>query len=164
MLRIFKKKEEKICSPELLAVIDGTLLPMEKVKDPVFAQKMMGDGFAIDTKGTMMYAPHDATVTMLFPSNHAFGLTLSDGLEVLVHIGIDTVNEKGKGFTNYMKLNQKVAAGDLLMKVDCEYLRSRGYDMTTMIIFSNPETYTSFTCHYGDEVIGGKDVAAIYER
>lgn len=164
MLRIFKKKEETICSPELLAVVDGTLIPMEKVKDPVFAQKMMGDGFAIETKGTKMYAPHDATVTMLFPSHHAFGLTLSDGLEILVHIGIDTVNEKGKGFTNYMKLHQKVKAGDLLMKVDCEYLRSRGYDMTTMIIFSNPETYQSFTCPYGNEVLGGKDIVATYVR
>lgn len=164
MFQLFKKKSvEPIHSaPELLAVCDGTVIPMEDVKDPVFAQKMMGDGFAINTTGSDYFAIHDATVSMLFPSNHAFGLTFSDGMEVLVHIGIDTVNENGKGFTCHVKLNSKVKAGDPIISIDRAYLESRGYDLTSMIIFTNTEKYESFTCEYGKQVKGGKDIAAQY--
>lgn len=164
MFQIFKKKNEVpvASAPELLAVCDGTVIPMEEVKDPVFAQKMMGDGFAITTTGSELYALHDATVSMLFPSNHAFGLTFSDGMEVLVHIGIDTVNENGKGFECHVKLNKQIKAGDLIMTIDRAYLQSRGYDLTAMIIFTNNEKYQSFTCEYGKQVIGGKDIAARY--
>lgn len=165
MFQLFKKKvEESGCSsPELLAVCDGTIIPMEEVKDPVFAQKMMGDGFAIATSGSNFYAMHDASVSMLFPSNHAFGLTFSDGMELLVHIGIDTVNENGKGFTCHVKLNSKVKAGDLIMSVDRSYLEQRGYDLTSMIIFTSPEKYKEFSCEYGKVVTGGRDIAAVYE-
>lgn len=165
MFQLFKKKveEPEICSPQLLAVCDGTIIPMEEVKDPVFAQKMMGDGFAIATTGSSYYAMHDATVSMLFPSNHAFGLTFSDGMELLVHIGIDTVNENGKGFECHVKLNSNVKAGDLIMSIDRAYLESRGYDLTAMIIFTSPEKYQNFSCEYGKVVQGGKDIAAVYE-
>lgn len=162
MFQLFKKKSEApvVSAPELYAVCDGTVILMEEVKDPVFAQKMMGDGFAIATTGDTFYAPHDATVSMLFPSNHAFGLTFSDGMEVLVHIGLDTVNENGKGFTCHVKLNSKVKAGDPIMSIDREYLTKRGYDLTAMIIFTNTDQYESFTCDYGKKVIGGKDIVA----
>lgn len=166
MFKFLKKKEEAVqtANPELLAVVDGTIINMEDVADPVFAQKMMGDGFAIATTGTEFYAPHDATITMLFPSNHAFGLTLSDGLEVLVHIGIDTVNENGKGFTSHVKADQKVKSGEKIISIDMDYLKGRGYDLTTMIIFTNPDSYSSFSCDYGNVVKGGVDVAAVYEK
>lgn len=166
MLNIFKRKEKtpEISSPELLAVIDGKLIEMEKVKDPVFAQKTIGDGFAIESTGSMVYAPHDGVVSMLFPTNHAIGLTFSDGMEVLIHIGIDTVNENGKGFQSRIKLDAKVKAGDPLMCVDREYLKSRGYDLTTIIIFTDADKYASFTCPFGTDVQGGKDIAATYSK
>ena len=160
-----KKPSEPIpSSPEILAVVDGTLIEMDKVKDPVFAQKTIGDGFAIATKGSTFYAPHDATVTMLFPTNHAFGLTFSDGLELLVHIGIDTVNENGKGFTCHTKVNAKIKAGEPIVTIDQADLKSRGYDLTAINIFTNASSYSSFTCEYGKEVVGGKEVAATYTK
>lgn len=164
MLNFFKRKEEPMNAPELLAPADGTLIAMEDVKDPVFAQKMMGDGFAITLSGTEVYALQDSVVTMLFPTNHAFGLTLKDGLEILVHIGIDTVNENGKGFTCHVKVDQKLKAGDKIITLDKAYLESRGYDLTTMVIFANPDTYATFTCPYGNVVKGGKDIAATYTK
>ena len=84
----FRKKEKS--REELLAVVDGTLIPIEDVKDPVFSQKMMGDGFAIASTGDTVYACADADITMLFPSNHAVGLTLKNGMEIPIHVGIDT--------------------------------------------------------------------------
>lgn len=81
----FRKKEKS--REELLAVVDGTLIPIEDVKDPVFSQKMMGDGFAIASTGDTVYACADADITMLFPSNHAVGLTLKNGMEILIHVG-----------------------------------------------------------------------------
>lgn len=165
MFNFLKKKEEvKICEPNLLAVADGTTIKMEEVKDPVFAQKMMGDGFAITTTGSDFYALHDAKISMLFPSNHAFGLIFDDGMEVLVHIGIDTVNENGKGFTSHAKVDQKVKAGDKIISIDKAYLESRGYDLTTMIIFTNADVYKSFDCEYGKVVTGGKDIVAHYQK
>lgn len=165
MFNLFKKKEEtKICSPDLLAVADGTIIKMEEVKDPVFAEKMMGDGFAIATTGSDFYALHNAKISMLFPSNHAFGMILDDGMEILVHIGIDTVNENGKGFTSHAKVDQKVKAGDKIISIDKEYLKSRGYDLTTMIIFTNSELYKSFDCEYGKVAIGGQDIVAHYQK
>lgn len=164
MFQLFRQKGEKsvTCSPELLAVCDGTIIPMEDVNDPVFSQKMMGDGFAIATTGSEYYALHDATVTMLFPSNHAFGLTFSDGMEILVHIGIDTVNENGKGFTCHTKLNSVVKAGDPIMSIERSYLEEKGYDLTSVIIFTNVDKYDDFFCEYGKIVQGGKDIAATY--
>lgn len=155
----FKKKESK----QLLAVTSGKIIEIENVNDPVFAQKMMGDGFAIETSGDTFYAPANGTLTALFPSNHAYGITLDDGLELLVHIGLETVNENGKGFTCDCALNDKVSGGQPIISIDREYLKGKGYDLTTMVIFTNPNTYASFQCKYGDEVEGGKDTLATYE-
>ncbi|MFR5527163.1 MAG: PTS glucose transporter subunit IIA, partial [[Clostridium] innocuum] len=115
----FRKKEKS--REELLAVVDGTLIPIEDVKDPVFSQKMMGDGFAIASTGDTIYACADADITMLFPSNHAVGLTLKNGMEILIHVGIDTVNENGNGFTCLCEQGKAVEKGEPLLKMDRDY-------------------------------------------
>ena len=117
MFNFLKKKAQQ---EELVAVVDGELIPIEEVSDPVFSQKMMGDGFGIKSTGNTIYACADATITMLFPSNHAIGLTLDNGMEILIHVGIDTVNENGKGFTCLVEANQKVKSGEPLLKIDRE--------------------------------------------
>lgn len=155
----FKKKEY-----EVLAVTDGTIIEMETVNDPVFAQKMLGDGFAITTRGDQVYAPFDGEIVMTFPSKHAVGITTADGLELLIHIGIGTVNENGKGFSCEVQMGQQVKKGDLLVQFDREELHAKGYDMTTVLIFTNPDTYKNFTIEKGKEVVGGQDVAAVYKQ
>jgi len=164
MFQFFRKSKGKTnMTNELAALCDGTLIPLLEVNDPVFSQKMMGDGFAIKTTGDTFYAIHDAQITVLFPTKHAFALTLSDGLEVLIHIGIDTVNEKGNGFTAHVHLHDNVKAGDKIITIDRAYLETKGYDLTTMIVFTNADQYQQFSCNYGKKVIGGKDIAAVYE-
>lgn len=155
----FKKKEY-----EVLAVTDGIIIEMEKVNDPVFAQKMLGDGFAITTKGDQVYAPFDGEIVMTFPSKHAVGITAADGLELLIHIGIGTVAEEGKGFSCEVEMGQQVKKGDLLVQFNREELDAKGYDMTTVLIFTNSDTYKSFTIEKGKEVVGRQDTAAVYKK
>lgn len=149
----FKKKSEKVNKEkDILASVDGKLIPIEDVKDPVFSKRMMGDGFAIESVGNEISACCDAKVTMVFPSNHAIGLTCDDGMEILIHIGIDTVNEDGKGFTLLTQANTKVSAGDPLVQIDRPYLQEKGYDLTVMMIFTNAQAYDDFAIAYGKDV------------
>ena len=155
----FKKKEKEM--KKLLAPVSGKLIAIEKVNDPVFAQKMMGDGFAIEPTSEQFYALADGEISAVFPSNHAYGITLDDGMEILVHIGLETVNENGKGFTCHVQLNDVVKAGDMIMEIDSAYLKEK-YDLTTMVIFTNANAYEEFKVEYDSEVVGGKDTAASY--
>ena len=155
----FKKKT---AAKELIAAADGVVIPIEEVKDPVFSQKMMGDGFAIQSSGESVCAPADGEVTMLFPSGHAVGLTLADGMEILIHIGIDTVNENGQGFRCLCEKGQRVKAGTPLVQMDRAYLEGKGYDLSVIIIFTKAEAYKTFTLAQQREVKGGVSVAATY--
>lgn len=157
-IMFFKKKEKN-----LLAPVSGKTIEIEKVNDPVFAQKMMGDGFAIEPSDDTFYALCNGKLTALFPSNHAYGITTEDGLEILVHIGLDTINENGQGFTCNFQLNDTVKVGDAIIHMDSNYLKEKGYDLTTMVIFTNPKSYEKFQCTYGKEVKGGNDIVATYK-
>lgn len=154
----FKSKEH-----DLLAVVSGETIRMEDVNDPVFSQKMMGDGFAINATGDCFYAPATGKITAIFPTKHAYGITTKDGLEILVHIGIDTVSENGCGLSCSYELNDDVNAGDCIIKMDRRYFEEKGYDLTTIVIFTNADTYKSFQCEYGKTVTGGKDIVAKYK-
>lgn len=156
----FKRKK---ANKDLVAPTTGKLIKMEEVNDPVFAEKMMGDGFAIISEDSSFCSLGDGKISAIFPSNHAYGITLDDGLEILVHIGLDTVNENGKGFVCSHKMGDVVKAGEEIITIDRNYLLEKGYDLTTMIIFTNSSTYNSFECEYGKKVQAGKDVAATYK-
>lgn len=155
----FKKKTAEY---ELVGVADGKVVAIETVKDPVFSQKMMGDGLAIEPTSNKIYACGDGEVTMLFPSNHAVGLLLNNGMEILIHVGIDTVNENGQGFTGLCKQGDKIKAGQPLIEFDRDYLLGKGYDLTVMIIFTKADAYKSFERKENDNVIGGQSVVATY--
>lgn len=120
---------------ELLSPLSGELIPLDKVSDPVFSQRMMGDGFAIVPKEPKVVAPFDATVEVLFPTGHAIGLKSADGLEMLIHIGIDTVNSKSNSFKAFVRQGQQVKKGDLLVEFDEKALKAEGYDLVTICIF-----------------------------
>ena len=128
---------------EVYSVADGQVIALEQVKDPVFAQKMMGDGFAVEPANGNIVSPVSGTVSSIFPTKHALGLVTEAGLEVLVHIGLDTVSLEGKPFTVHVSEGQKVAAGDLLVTADLDAIRAAGRETSTVVVFTNGDVLKS---------------------
>ena len=128
---------------EVYSVADGQVIALEQVKDPVFAQKMMGDGFAVEPANGNIVSPVTGTVSSIFPTKHALGLVTEAGLEVLVHIGLDTVSLEGKPFTVHVAEGQKVAAGDLLVTADLDAIRAAGRETSTVVVFTNGDVLKS---------------------
>ena len=128
---------------EVYSVADGQVVALEQVKDPVFAQKMMGDGFAVEPANGNIVSPVSGTVSSIFPTKHALGLVTEAGLEVLVHIGLDTVSLEGKPFTVHVAEGQKVAAGDLLVTADLDAIRAAGRETSTIVVFTNADAIQS---------------------
>ena len=133
---IFKKKN----SLELMAIVKGDTIALEKVNDPVFATKMMGDGIAFVPEDTIIYAPCDAEVMMLSETLHAIGLKAANKAEIMIHIGLDTVNFAGKGFSKRYQ-NDHVKKGEPLIRFDSEIMASNNIDMTTMLIVVNSKEH-----------------------
>ena len=153
MFKLFSKKEEN--TNDFAAVVSGKIIPLTAVNDDVFSKGMMGTGVAIVPDDDVIVAPCDGEVTMLFPTMHAFGMKNEDGLEILVHIGIDTVSMGGKGFTQKVTTNQKV-------RMNSYDLKQEGYDLTTMMLFPGCEKKMSFTTDgYAKK---GKTIVAEYKK
>lgn len=153
----FGKKEKS-----LLAAVTGTLVPLDKVPDEAFAGKLLGDGYAIEPAEGMIYSPCDGTVAEVTDTLHAYSLTSNDGLDVLVHIGIDTVNLNGEGFISLVKKGEIVRAGQPLAKVDLSLIREKGLSTITPVVIANIEDIKTFTIHTGN-VTGGETPALIYK-
>ena len=128
---------------EVYSVAEGEVIALEQVKDPVFSQKMMGDGFAVEPANGNIVSPVSGTVSSIFPTKHALGLVTEAGLEVLVHIGLDTVSLEGKPFTVHVSEGQKVAAGDLLVTADLDAIRAAGRETSTIVVFTNADAIQS---------------------
>ena len=133
----------KDLTEEVYSVADGEVIALEQVKDPVFSQKMMGDGFAVEPENGNIVSPVSGTVSSVFPTKHALGLVTEAGLEVLVHIGLDTVSLEGKPFTVHVTEGQKVAAGDLLVTADLDAIREAGRETSTIVVFTNGDAIKS---------------------
>lgn len=119
------------------APLKGIVMPVSEVEDQVFASKAMGDGIAIDPAEGKVCAPFSGEITVAFPTGHAYGLKAANGKEVLIHIGMDTVELNGKGFTPHVKQGDIVKQGDLLTEVDLDYIRSQGKPVVTPVIFTD---------------------------
>ena len=130
---------------EVETVADGQVIAITDVKDPVFSQKMMGDGFAVEPENGKIYSPVAGTVTSVFPTKHALGLLTENGLEVLVHIGLDTVSLEGKPFEVHVSEGQRVAAGELLVTADLEAIKAAGRETSTVVVFTNAVAIKSVT-------------------
>ena len=128
---------------EVYSVADGEVIALEQVKDPVFSQKMMGDGFAVEPANGNIVSPVSGTVSSVFPTKHALGLVTEAGLEVLIHIGLDTVSLEGKPFTVHVAEGQKVAVGDLLVTADLDAIREAGRETSTIVVFTNADAIQS---------------------
>lgn len=129
MFNFFKKKED-IC-----AFTSGELIGISEVKDQVFSQKMMGDGYAIIPTSGIITAPTSGSIKFCFPTSHAVGLIDDEGREYLIHMGLDTVELKGEGFKKFINENQKVKQGDKLMEMDLNLIKSKGYDCTVIVVY-----------------------------
>lgn len=129
-----KKREEFACP------MTGIVHPMEDVPDPMFTQKVMGDGFAIELTGDEVRAPFSGVIAAAFPTGHAFGLKTADGTELLIHVGIDTVTLDGRGFQVKVKEGDKIRQGDILVVVDTEYIKSQGKSLYSPVVFTNGRT------------------------
>lgn len=127
-----KKEDDKLSSP-----VDGEVIQIESVKDPVFSTKAMGEGFAVIPKHNQIYAPITGVIETVFPTQHAIGFKGDNGLEVLVHIGINTVELNGKYFDISCVAGSRVTKGMIIGEVDFAALKAAGYDTTTMIVVTN---------------------------
>ncbi|WP_045136505.1 PTS sugar transporter subunit IIA [Lacticaseibacillus paracasei] len=139
MFGLGKKKKE-----DVYAAVTGVLIPLTEVSDPVLAQKMMGDGFAIKPKNGEIYAPVDGNITMIFPTKHAISIKTVQGLEVLVHMGFDTVEMDGRPFDVRISRNQKVKAGDLLANMNLKLVADSDHDTMIAVVYTNMALLKSF--------------------
>ena len=142
-------------------VADGEVIKLEDVKDPVFSQKMMGDGFAVEPANGKIYSPVAGKVTSVFPTKHALGLLTEAGLEVLVHIGLDTVSLEGKPFEVHVAEGQTVAAGDLLVTADLAAIKEAGRETATVVVFTNAPAIKSVTVEKFGKVAAKTVVAKV---
>lgn len=131
-----KQDGVKVTEFDLFAVADGELIPIEQVNDPVFSQKMMGEGFAVKPTGSSVVAPAAGEVMNIFPSKHALALKQGD-VEILMHLGIDTVNLEGKPFTTLIEEGASVEGGQGLEEVDLAAIEAAGLDSVMMVVFTN---------------------------
>ena len=141
----------------LTAPLSGYLLPIELVPDPVFAQKMVGDGISIDPTSTVLQAPCDGEVIQIHPSHHAVTVKTADGIEILMHIGLDTVELRGEGFTPRVQLGDRVSAGDALIEFDIDYIALHAKSLLTQVVVTNRDRVAEFVYSSG-VVESGQDV------
>lgn len=140
----------------IYAPITGKVVPLSEVPDQVFSGKMMGDGFAIQPSKGEVYAPFDDTVNMIFPTKHALGLESKDGVELLIHFGLETVKLEGQGFDILVEAGDKIVLGQPLMKVDLDYIEKHADSTITPIIVTNQEQPEIELVHEGEVTHGDK--------
>ena len=129
---LFKKRKLQIFAP-----VNGEIIPLDQVPDPVFSQKMMGEGVAIMPDKGNIHAPVEGTVVLVSDTKHAIGLRSNDGTEILIHVGLETVSLKGKGFTVLVETGDKVSVGQSLIEVDWDYIREHAKSIITPIVITN---------------------------
>ncbi|MBP2058645.1 PTS system beta-glucosides-specific IIC component [Lactobacillus colini] len=132
-------------STSLVSPLNGETVALSDVKDEVFSSGAMGDGIAIEPSEGVLHAPADGKIIMTFPTSHAIGMKTNDGAEILMHIGMDTVNLQGKGFETMVEKGQKVKAGDVLVKFDIDSIKQAGYPVTTPVVVTNSKNYKNVT-------------------
>lgn len=140
---------------EILAPIKGEIIPLEEVKDQTFASGMVGKGFAVVPTEGKVYAPFDGTCAMIFDTLHALGLVSNDGVELLIHVGLETVNLKGAPFKAHVQNGQSFKKGDLLLEFDIDAIQKAGCEIQTPVLVTNANDYENLTVKSDRIVIGG---------
>lgn len=138
------KEPEKILAP-----VAGEAIPVTEVPDPTFGDEMLGKGAAIRPLTGRITSPAAGEVVLMFETGHAVSVRTEEGAEILIHIGLDTVNLKGEHFTSHVKAGDMVKAGDLLVEFDKEAIEAAGYDLITPVVICNSDQYQEVIGHTG---------------
>lgn len=152
---VFWKAKKK---NDIFAPVNGRAIPLEELRDGVFSEKLVGDGIAVIPEADEIVVPVAGKISFVMETGHAFGVRMHEGPEVLVHIGIDTVNEKGQGFRVLIHKDQEVEAGTLAVIVDRETLGKKGYNMSVIVLVPEVERYGVLKMQAKDQVYAGKQV------
>lgn len=160
MAKLLKKKKEHVIG----APVKGKAVPFQEVKDPIFSEELLGKGIGIIPMDGQIYAPADGKIEMVFDTLHALSMTTGDGTEILIHVGIDTVQLKGDGFKSYVKAGDRVKKGASLLSVDLEKVKRNGYDPVTLMVVCNTGDYASVEGISGMDLLAGDDVLVIKEK
>ena len=159
MFNFFKKKQDNTFF--LGAPVKGKAVDLKEVNDPTFSTGMLGQGVAIIPSEGKIYAPADGEIAMVFDTLHAVSMTADNGVEILVHVGLDTVELKGEGFEGHVKAGDKVKKGDLLLTVDLDVVKEAGYDTITPMLGCNTDDYAAVEGIFGKDVMPKDDVVSI---
>ncbi|MGM0873941.1 MAG: PTS sugar transporter subunit IIA [Bacillota bacterium] len=155
MLKSLFGKKEKVTKEAIFAPLTGRLLDLEEVPDPVFSQKLMGEGMAIEPTEGVVVAPIDGQVIQIFHTKHAIGLRSQSGLELLIHIGLETVNMNGEGFEVHVKEGQRVKVGEPLITADLSLIKEKAESTITPIVITNSDIVENVTKVSSEDVTRG---------
>lgn len=150
-------------SQKLLAVADGRAVPLRDVPDEAFASEMLGKGFAVEPSSGTIYSPVSGTVDSVTDTCHAYTIRSNDGLDILIHVGVDTVKLCGEGFISLVEQGDSVRAGDVIAKADLGLIRSNGLSAITPVIVANHDELSSFDLKLG-AVRGGRSAVMTYKK
>lgn len=157
MFGLFKKEKSDVFT----APVTGQLMPLDALNDGVFSEKMMGEGYAVAPEEQAVYAPIAGTISSVFPTKHAIGITSDAGLEVLVHMGLDTVEMNGTPFETKVAAGDQVKAGDLLSTVDVAAIQASDRDAAIVVIFTNMDKVKDFSPIKAGPVTHGDTVTTL---
>lgn len=143
--------------------IQGEAVPVTEVNDPTFAQEIVGRGVAIKPTSGRAVSPVNGTVEMVFETGHAVSLRSDDGVEIIIHVGLDTVNLKGKHYTKIAKQGDKVSIGDSLLEFDLEGIRADGYDTITPVVICNTPEFSGFDMKTGKNINEGDELIVLHK-
>lgn len=159
--KMFEKNAKTI---SLKAVEDGRTIPMDEVNDQTFAQELLGPGIAIVPSNGTVVSPINGTIATVMDTKHAVCIQGEDGLELIVHAGLDTVELNGKYYQTYKEIGDQVKAGDVLFEFDLEEITKAGYDVTTPIVITNLGDYKITKCLTGQQVKAGEEVIQLTKQ
>jgi sugar PTS system EIIA component len=154
--KLFGKKEETPASINVHSPLSGKMLSLDEVPDPVFSQKMMGDGIAIDPAEGKVVSPVDGEIVQVFPTKHAVGIKAKNGAELLIHIGLETVSLNGEGFEAHVSEGKKVKAGDPLVTFDMDLVKEKAKSTITPVILTNGDDFTEIEKEEAGVVTAGQ--------
>lgn len=159
--KMFEKNAKTI---SLKAVEDGRTIPMDEVNDQTFAQELLGPGIAIVPSNGTVVSPINGTIATVMDTKHAVCIQGEDGLELIVHAGLDTVELNGKYYQTYKEIGDQVKAGDVLLEFDLEEITKAEYDVTTPIVITNLGDYKITKCLTGQQVKAGEEVIQLTKQ
>ena len=160
-MKFFQNLFAKDSGIKIGAPVSGTLVSIKEVSDPTFSDEILGKGVAVIPSSGRICAQADGTVSTVFPTGHAATLTTEDGVEILIHVGLDTVKLDGKHFTIHAQEGQKVSKGDLLLEADIEQIKAEGYDTITPVVICNSDDFSEVHLSEPGEVSQGDEMISL---